>query len=74
MKALRYNKEDEQFVAKVHYKKGKDVKKDNITVSDDWVIDTYGKDVTKKLMDHKEHNLFIKPPMNEDGRPIFFKT
>lgn len=24
-------------------------------------------------MDREEHNLFIKPPVNKDGRPIFLK-
>ena len=60
-------------MAKVHYKKGSEVAKETIRVSDDWVIDTYGKDVTKKLMDCEEHDLFIKPPVNEDGRPIVLK-
>jgi hypothetical protein len=60
-------------VAKVHYKKGSEVTEEKIKVSDNWVIDTYGKDLTKKLMDREEHNLFIKPPVNEDGRPIFLK-
>jgi hypothetical protein len=73
VKALRYNKKDKQFVAKVHYKKGSEVTEEKIKVSDDWVIDTYGKELTKKLMDREEHDLFIKPPMNEDGRPVFLK-
>ena len=60
-------------MAKVHYKKGNDVKKEHITVSDDWVFDTYGKDIANKLMDREEHDLFIKPPVNEDGRPIVLK-
>ena len=33
--ALRYNKEDNQFVAKVQYKDGTDVKSEKIRVSDD---------------------------------------
>ena len=72
VKALRYDKQVKQFVAKVHYKKGNDIKKEHITVSDDWVFDTYGKDIANKLMDRGEHSEFIKP-VNEDGRPIVLK-
>ena len=72
VKALRYKKEDKQFVAKVHYKKGKRVMDEQIAVSDDWVIDTYGKDFVKKLMDREEHSEFIEP-VNEDGRPTVLK-
>jgi hypothetical protein len=38
----------------------------NMTVTDDWVIDTYGKEIAKKLMDRAEHQEFIKA-VNEDG-------
>jgi hypothetical protein len=36
-----------------------------MSVTDDWVIDTYGKDIAGKLMDHAEHQ-FIEP-LNQDG-------
>jgi hypothetical protein len=72
VEALRYRENKKHFVAKVHYKKGSKVIEQNIRVSDDWVIDTYGKELTKKLMDRGEHEEFIKP-VNEDGRPIVLK-
>ena len=37
-----------------------------MSVTDDWVIDTYGKDIAGKLMDRAEHQEFIEP-LNEDG-------
>ena len=72
VKALHYNKEDNQFVAKVQYKQGTDVKSETIRVSDDWVIDTFGKEVTNKLMDRGNHQEFMLP-VNEDGSPIVLK-
>jgi hypothetical protein len=65
--ALHYNVKDKHFVAKVHYKTGTKVMQEQITVLDDWVIDTYGKDVASKLIDHDMHQEFIKLPKNEDG-------
>ena len=53
--ALRYNKEENQFVAKVQFQQETDVKSEKIRVSDDWVIDTFGKEVTQKLMDRGNH-------------------
>jgi hypothetical protein len=72
VKALHYKKENKQFVAKVHYKKGTKVMEEQIAVSDDWVIDTYGKDVVNKLMDREEHSEFIKP-VTSDGRTTVLK-
>jgi hypothetical protein len=37
-----------------------------MSVTDDWVIDTYGKDIAMKLMDRAEHQEFIEP-LNQDG-------
>ena len=37
VKALRYDKQVKQFVAKVQYKKGSEVAKEMIRVSDDWI-------------------------------------
>ena len=36
-------------------------------VTDDWVIDTYGPALTKKLMDHAENDRFLIPPTNAQG-------
>jgi hypothetical protein len=43
-----------------------------MTVTDDWVIDTYGKDLANKLIDHEEHEDFIKP-VDEDGMIAMLK-
>jgi hypothetical protein len=67
VKALRYRAKDKQFVAQVHYKEGTRLVEEKITVSDDWVIDTYGKELAKKLIDHEENNEFIMP-VTADGR------
>ena len=40
---------------------------EQIAVTDDWVIDTYGKEFVNKLMDRAEHSEFIEP-VAEDGR------
>ena len=64
--ALRYRARDNHFVAKVQYKRGTTVVQETITVPDDWVIDTYGKELAKKLIDRDEHSNFILP-LNEDG-------
>ena len=66
MKALHYNAAKKQFVAKVHYQKGTKELKEHIPVSDDWVIDTYGKEIASKLIDREEHQEFLKP-VNDDG-------
>jgi hypothetical protein len=58
---------DKQLVAQVHYKKGTRLLEEKLTVSDDWVIDMYGKELAKKLIDHDENNQFIMP-ITEDGR------
>ena len=39
---------------------------------DDWVIDTYGKELANKLIDHEEHQEFIKP-VDEDGMLAMLK-
>jgi hypothetical protein len=66
VKALRYRAKDKQFVAKVHYKKGTKAIEDHMTVSLDWVIDTYGKELAKKLIDREEHQEFVVP-VNDNG-------
>ena len=69
VKDLRYDKDHKHFVAKVHYEKGSETIQEKIRVSDEWVIDTFGKDVTAKLMDRGEHDNYMLP-VNEEGRPI----
>jgi hypothetical protein len=70
--ALYYNAKDKVFVAKVHYKKVDKVSKkeavvrEHINVTDWWVIDTFGKDLAKKLIDRGENKEFLKP-LNEHG-------
>jgi hypothetical protein len=68
VKGLRYNVKDKKFVAKVVYEKGckGKVMEQHMTVSDDWVIDTYGKEIANKLMDRAKHQEFIKA-VDADG-------
>jgi hypothetical protein len=56
------------FVAKIEYQKKKSTIsiRETIFVTDDWVINTYGKDIARKLMDHVEHQEFIEA-LNQDG-------
>jgi hypothetical protein len=37
-----------------------------MSVTDDWMIDTCGKDIVRKLLDRTEHQEFIEP-LNQDG-------
>ena len=62
MKGLHYDVQDKKFVAKVVYEKGSKGKvvEQHMPVADDWVIDTYGKEIANKLMDHAKHQEFIK--------------
>jgi hypothetical protein len=39
--------------------------RETIFVTDDWVIDTYGNDIARKLMDRVEHQEFIES-LNQD--------
>ena len=57
VKALRYDMKEKEFVAKIEYQKKKSTISvhETIFVTDDWVIDTYGKDIARKLMDRAEH-------------------
>jgi hypothetical protein len=59
---LHYKAKDKAFVARVHYTEGtRGVVKEEMTIMDDWLIDTYEKDVAKKLMHHEEPEEFIQP-------------
>jgi hypothetical protein len=66
VRALQYNMKEKGFVAKIEYQKKKSMVLvcETMSVTDDWVIDTYGKDIARKLMDRAEHQEFIKP-LNE---------
>jgi hypothetical protein len=66
VKELRYSASGQQFVAKVHYRRGTTVVEETMKVPDDWVIDTYGKELANKLIDREEHSNFILP-VNEEG-------
>jgi uncharacterized protein YhdP len=56
VKALRYDVKEKGFMAKIEYQKKKSTIsiRETISVTDDWVIDTYGKDIASKLMDCAE--------------------
>jgi hypothetical protein len=56
VKSLRYTKKENHFLAKLHYKKGHELIEQQISVTDDWVIDTYGKELAKKLIDQEDHD------------------
>jgi hypothetical protein len=57
----------------VHYKKGTRLIEEMVTISDDWVIDMYGKELAKKLIDCDENAQFIMP-IAEDGRLAMIKV
>jgi hypothetical protein len=72
VKALRYDAKQKQFVAKVSYQQEKKVKEAHMILDDDWVIDAYGKELAKKLIDHGEHEGFLLP-LDKDGKLATFK-
>jgi hypothetical protein len=50
----------------VHYsKKGHKLIEQQMLVTHDWVIDTYGKERAKKLIDREDHDGFIKTVKSE---------
>jgi hypothetical protein len=57
VRALRYIMKEKGFAAKIEYQKKKStiLVCETMSVTDDWVIDTYGKDIARKLMDRAEH-------------------
>jgi hypothetical protein len=65
---LQYDVKEKGFMAKIEYHKKKSTISvcETMSVTDDWVIDTYGKDIARKLLDHAEHQEFIEP-LNQDG-------
>ena len=64
---LRYDAKDKVFVAKVRYMNNdKKAVQENIHVTDDWVFDTFGKDIASKLMDRGENEEFVQP-LDEKG-------
>jgi hypothetical protein len=68
VKALQSNIKEKGFVAKIEYQQKKSTISicETINVTNDWVIDTYGKDIARKLMNPVEHHEFIEP-LNQDG-------
>jgi hypothetical protein len=69
VKGLQYN-EHKQFVAQLHYlKKGNILKKQTMAVTDDWVFDTYGKEIAQRIMDQGKHREFITP-LDENGNLV----
>jgi hypothetical protein len=68
VKALQYHMKEKGFVAKIEYQKKKSTISihETIFVTDDWVIDTYERDVARKLMDCAEHQEFIEQ-LNQNG-------
>ena len=48
------------------YTKEKKLTTIEMVVTDDWVIDTYGKDLANKLIDCEKHGEYIQP-LREDG-------
>jgi hypothetical protein len=61
---------DKKFVARLHYRGKEDViKEETMTVSDDWVFDTYGIELANKLIDHAENNGFVRP-VDEYGKLV----
>jgi hypothetical protein len=65
---LQYNIKGKGFVAKTEYQKKKSTISvhEKMSVTDDWVMDFYGKVIAKKLMGCVEHQEFIEP-LNQDG-------
>ena len=50
-----------------YYDLRNELKELSMEVTDDWVINTYGLVVTKKLMDHAENDGFLLPPTDAHG-------
>jgi hypothetical protein len=60
VKGLRYS--DKKFVAQYHYlEKGGTVMEGSMKVTDDWVFDTYGKEIAQRIINQGEHREFITP-------------
>ena len=57
-------------MAQLHYlTRGNMVKEDTMTVTDDWVFDTYGMELANRLIDQGEHKEFITP-VDENGKLV----
>jgi hypothetical protein len=62
VKGLRYSMMDKKFVAQYHYlQKVGMIKEGIMTVTDDWVFDTYGKEIAQMIIDRGQHREFITP-------------
>ena len=60
VRSVQYTRKANHFVAKLHYKNGPKLIEEQIVVTDDWVLDTYGKEFANKLIDREDHDRFIK--------------
>jgi hypothetical protein len=60
VRALQYDMKEKGSAAKIEYQKKKSTLLvcEPMSVTDDWVIDNYGKDIARKLMDRAEHQEF----------------
>ena len=65
---LRYNRINQQFMARVHYERNGVEAEDRIVVSDDWIIDTYGFHLLTKLMDRRINDEFLKYPLTNERK------
>ena len=50
---------------------GKEVQEQEFVVDEDWVYNTYGKDIAAKLVDCEEYNAFMTVTMKEGGNGSF---
>ena len=68
VKAMRFDASQEKFMAKVIYVDTHDQVQENVMhVTNEWVLDTYGETLMKKLMDRAQNNQFLLPPTNQQG-------
>jgi hypothetical protein len=66
--ALRFDEKQNKFFAMVKYYDLRDELKElSMEVTEDWVMDTYGLVLTKKLMDRAENDGFLLPPTDAHG-------
>jgi hypothetical protein len=65
---LRYNGKKQEFLAKVNYTRDGDEKEEQIVVSDEWIIETYGSHLFTKLMDRRLNHEFLKYPPSKKGK------
>ena len=68
VKAMCYNAKEDKFFARVNFVDTRDqVQEYAMHVTNEWVWNTYGETLMKKLMDRAENNEFLLPPTNNEG-------